>query len=177
MHLSKGSQLQIQSIDESNVAADIVAHFTAGNLQGQTGWDTNISDLRQRLDEGAFDVALVDFAPTGDPDLYDFWSQEAIINGNNVASWNNRKASESLEDGRQTWPTTDRRLAYNTFQRHYNQSLPALTIVQQVYTYALSPEVNQVEIGLITEPRDRYQTLAHWFLQYQDIAIDCVADE
>ncbi|MEH6470261.1 MAG: flagellar hook-basal body complex protein [Halopseudomonas sp.] len=33
-------------IDESNVAADIVAQFTAGNLQIQTGWDTDISDLR-----------------------------------------------------------------------------------------------------------------------------------
>ena len=156
---------------------------TIGQQWSHTGIDTeitlanNINDLRQLLDEGAFDVALVDFAPPGDPDLYDFWSQEAIINGNNVAGWNNRKASESLEDGRQTWPTTDRRLAYNTFQRHYNQSLPALTIYQHVYTYALSPEVNQVEIGLITEPRNRYQTLAQWFLQYRDIAIDCSADK
>jgi len=156
---------------------------TIGQQWSHTGTDTeitlanNINDLRQLLDEGAFDVALVDFAPLGDPDLYDFWSQEAIINGNNVAGWNNRKASESLEDGRQTWPTTDRRLAYNTFQRHYNQSLPALTIYQHVYTYALSPEVNQAEIGLITEPRDRYQTLTHWFLQYMDISVDCSTDQ
>ena len=156
---------------------------TIGQQWSHAGIDTkitladNFNELRQLLDEGAFDVALVDFAPSGDPDLYDFWSQEAIINGSNVAGWNNRKASESLEDGRQTWPTANRRLAYNTFQRHYNQSLPALTIYQHVYTYALSPAVNQAEIGLITEPRDRYQTLAHWFLQYRDVAVDCPEDQ
>ena len=105
--------------------------------------------------------------------FYDFWSQEAIINGSNVAGWNNRKASEALEIGRQTWPTIERRPSYDTFQRQYNQSLPALTIYQHVYTYALSPEVYQAEIGLITEARDRYQTLALWFLQYREVAVDC----
>lgn len=133
----------------------------------------DVAELRQHLDEGEFDVALIEFVPPGDPDLYDFWSQEAIVNGSNVAGWNNRKASEALEVGRQTWPTAERQPSYNTFQRYYNQSLPALTLYQHVYTYALSPEVNQAEIGFITQPRDRYQTLAQWFLQYQDIAVDC----
>ena len=38
-------------------------------------------DLSIRLREGAFDGALVEIEPTGDPDLYDFWSQEAIVRG------------------------------------------------------------------------------------------------
>ncbi len=36
-------------------------------------------DYRQLLNAREFDVALVDVTPPGDPDLYDFWSQEAII--------------------------------------------------------------------------------------------------
>ncbi|MBE2220985.1 MAG: peptide ABC transporter substrate-binding protein [Anaerolineae bacterium] len=153
-----------------------------GQQWSRAGIDTQITlaatttDLRQRLDEGEFDAALVDFAPPGDPDLYDFWSQEAIIRGSNVAGWNNRKASEALEVGRQTWPTAERRLSYDTFQRQYNQSLPALTIYQHIYTYALSPEVNQAEIGFISNTRDRYQSLAHWFLQYRDVEVDCLPD-
>lgn len=133
----------------------------------------NVTDLRQQLAAGAFDAALVEFAPPGDPDLYDFWSQEAVVRGSNYAAWNNRKASEALEFGRQTWPVEERRPFYDTFQRFYNQDLPALTIFQHVYTYALSPEVNDAEIGLITEPRDRYHTLAQWFLLYRDVAVAC----
>ncbi len=133
----------------------------------------NVTDLRQQLAAGAFDAALVEFAPPGDPDLYDFWSQEAVVRGSNYAAWNNRKASEALEFGRQTWPVEERRPFYDTFQRFYNQDLPALTLFQHVYTYALSPEVNDAEIGLITEPRDRYQTLAQWFLLYRDVAVAC----
>ena len=154
-----------------------------GQQWGKAGIDTqitlagNMTELRQHLDEGAFDAALVDFAPTGDPDLYDFWSQEAIINGNNVSGWNNRKASEALEAGRQIWSPVVRRPSYDTFQRYYNQGLPALTIYQHVYTYALSPTVNQAEIGLISEPRNRYQTLAQWFLQYRDIPVACATDD
>ena len=179
----KDGESLILSLLTLNTPQQIALAETIGQQWNHAGIDTtitladNFTELRQLLDEGAFDVALVDFVPPGDPALYDFWSQEAIINGSNVAGWNNRKASESLEDGRQTWPITDRRRAYNTFQRHYNESLPALTIYQHVYTYALSPEVNQAEIGLITAPRDRYQTLANWFLQYRDIEIDCPEDQ
>lgn len=159
------------------LAEAIGQQWSHAGIDTQITLAVNITDLRQRLDEGEFDAALVDFASSGDPDLYDFWSQEAIIKGSNVAGWNNRKASEALEVGRQTWPTIERRLSYNTFQRQYNQSLPALTIYQHIYTYALSPKVNQAEIGFITQPRDRYQTLAHWFLQYRDVAVECSSNQ
>lgn len=165
--------LTINSPQKRALADAIGQQWLRAGIDTEIILAANFNDLRQQLDGGEFDVALVDFAPSGDPDLYDFWSQEAIIDGNNVAGWNNRKASEALEFGRQTWPTAERRPFYDTFQRYYNQGLPALTMYQHVYTYALSPEVNQAEIGLISEPRDRYQTLAQWFLQYRDIAIDC----
>jgi peptide/nickel transport system substrate-binding protein len=154
-----------------------------GRQWSQAGINTQITlaadmaELRQKLAEGVFDVAVVDIAPPGDPDLYDFWSQEAIVRGSNFAKWNNRKASEALEVGRQTWPEAERRPSYDTFQRQYNQDLPALTLYQHVYTYALSPEVNEVEIGLISEPRDRYKTLAAWYLLFRDVAVACPPEE
>jgi ABC-type transport system substrate-binding protein len=172
--------LNLLSLDTPRLRAlaeAIGQQWSHSGIDTQITLAANMTDLRQQLDEGNFDAALVDFVPSGDPDLYDIWSQEAIINGNNMASWNNRKASEALEVGRQTWPTAERRPSYDTFQRYYNQGLPALTIYQHTYTYALSPEVNQAEIGLISDARDRYQTLTNWFLQYRDIAIDCPSDE
>jgi len=51
--------------------------------------------------------------------------------------------------------------------------MPALTLFQDTYTYALSTAVNNAEIGLINQPRDRYKTLAEWFLLYRDVAVAC----
>ncbi|MEM7333258.1 MAG: ABC transporter substrate-binding protein, partial [Chloroflexota bacterium] len=55
------------------------------------------TELRDLLRMGQFDLAIVDVLPTDDPDLYDFWSQEAIVRGQNYGGWNNRRASEALE--------------------------------------------------------------------------------
>jgi peptide/nickel transport system substrate-binding protein len=134
--------------------------------------------MRQALSEREFDVALVDIEPPGDPDLYDFWSQEAIVRGQNYAGWNNRRASEALEAARQLWPVEERRPYYDAFLRFFNNDLPALSLYQHIYTYALSESVQQeggglADIGRIDHPRDRYQTMADWFLFYQDVTVAC----
>ncbi|MCB8967490.1 MAG: peptide ABC transporter substrate-binding protein [Ardenticatenaceae bacterium] len=133
----------------------------------------SLDELRAALASREFDVALLQIAPPADPDLYDFWSQEAIIRGNNYAGWNQRRASEALESGRQTWGQVDRKPFYDVFLRRYDEELPALTLYQHVDTYALSTAVHEVEIGRIDTPRDRYQTLADWFLLYQDVEVLC----
>ena len=130
-------------------------------------------DFQEKLASRGFDVALVDISGTGDPDLYDFWSQEAIIRGQNYGGWNNRRASEALENGRKTWPIDERKLFYNTFLRQYNNDLPAITLYQHVYTYGLSTNVNDAEIGLIARPLDRYRTFSDWFLLYRDVTVIC----
>ena len=137
--------------------------------------DTAVSppEFFQKLSSREFDAALVDVVGTDDPDLYDFWSQEAIIRGQNYGGWNNRRASEALENGRKTWPLAERKPYYNTFLRQYNAGLPAITLYQHVYTYALSPAVNDAAIGRIVEPIDRYQSFSDWFLLYRDITVIC----
>lgn len=120
-----------------------------------------------------FDAALVEVTASGDPDLYDFWSQEAIVRGQNYSGWNNRRASEALENGRKIWPEEERRPFYNTFLRQYNSDLPAITLYQNVHTYALRNDVNEADIGPFTSPRQRYQTFSEWFLIFRDVTISC----
>jgi peptide/nickel transport system substrate-binding protein len=66
-----------------------------------------------------FDVALTEVAPARDPDLYDFWSQEAIVKGQNYAGWSNRRASEALEQARQLWERAERQPYYDAFLRWF----------------------------------------------------------
>jgi ABC-type transport system substrate-binding protein len=125
------------------------------------------------LAEGQFDAALTEVRPPGDPDLYDFWSQEALVSGQNYARWNSRRASEALEQARQLWEVGERRPYYDAFLQYFNQAAPALTLFQHVYTYAVSDSVQNLEIGRIDHPRERYETLPEWFLLYRDVTVSC----
>jgi len=138
---------------------------------------SNWRDYRQVLDAREFDVALVDVTPPGDPDLYDFWSQEAINQGQNYAGWNRRRASEALEDGRRLWLIEERRPFYDSFLRYYDEDLPELTLFQHLYTYAVNDAVEGVEIGRINHSRDRYTSLADWILLYRDVTVACADDQ
>ncbi len=166
---------------EAAAAAEIARQWAALGV-GVTLQPVPIAELPARLAERAFDVAILEVAPLGDPDLYDFWSQEAIVRGQNYGGWNNRRASEALEQARQTWPLSERQAFYERFQRLYDQALPALTLYQDVNTYALAGAVQslagngQAEVGLIVRPLDRYRTLPDWFLLYRDVLIACPDD-
>lgn len=173
-------QLRLLTLDtavQQQLAQEVAAQW--GNLGIEVILETAVSsaDLREKLAAHEFDIALVDITPSNDPDLYDFWSQEAIIRGQNYGGWNNRRASEALEAGRQLWGLAERRPYYHTFLTIYADQVPAITLYQHVYTYALSSEVNQADIGPIYEPRERYRSFANWFLRYQDITISCPSEE
>ena len=169
--------LVLDTAVQRRVAQEVAAQW--GNLGVAVVVETaaSVAELREKLAARAFDVALVDISPAIDPDLYDFWSQEAIIRGQNYGGWNNRRASEALEAGRQVWGLGARRPFYSTFLSIYADQVPAVTLYQHVYTYALSSDVEQADIGPIYEPRDRYQSFANWFLLYRDVTISCPVEE
>lgn len=125
------------------------------------------------LAERTFDAALTEVAASGDPDLYDFWSQPAIVTGHNFAGWSSRRASEALEQARQTWDLATRKAYYDAFLGAFSSAVPAISLYQHVYTYVISDAVQQVDIGRIDEPRERYAGMADWFLLYRDVAVRC----
>lgn len=133
----------------------------------------NPSRLQAELGTIEFDVALLDVEPLGDPDLYDFWSQEAIVRGQNYSGWNNRRASEALETARNLLLPEERRPYYEAFLRYLDEDLPALTLFQYVDTYGISETVHELSIGLINVPRDRYKTFDEWFLLFKDVSVAC----
>ncbi|MDT8307236.1 MAG: peptide ABC transporter substrate-binding protein [Anaerolineae bacterium] len=128
---------------------------------------------REALASGDFDLALVEIVAETDPDLYSFWSQEALVRGQNYGRWNSRRASEALEHARQLWDEDERQVYYDAFLGLYSRALPALTLYQHVENYAVSEAVNGLEIGRIDQPRDRYETLPAWFLLYRDVSVRC----
>lgn len=122
--------------------------------------------VSERLDTRNYQAALVDLnlSRTADPDPYPFWHQTQITSGQNYSKWDDRQASEYLEQARITTDIADRIRLYNNFQVRWNQELPALPLYYPVYTYAVSNDVQGVSIGPIFDPADRFNNITNWYL-------------
>ncbi len=167
---------EIISLSRNQLLIDqLSAQMSALGIELTITLAPNGAELRELLTLGDFDLALVDVLPTDDPDLYDFWSQEAIIRGQNYGGWNNRRASEALESARKLWEVDQRRPYYDTFQRIYNAELPAITLFQYVDTFVTHQNVSGIELGIITNPRDKYATFSNWYLYQDERVVPCTS--
>lgn len=114
----------------------------------------------------AFQSALVDLnlSRTPDPDPYPFWHQAEAVGGQNYSGWDNRAASEYLEQARVTADYALRAKLYRNFQVIFAKELPALPLYVPVYSYGVDEQVQGVQIGPLYEPSDRLNTFTRWYL-------------
>jgi peptide/nickel transport system substrate-binding protein len=121
-----------------------------------------LADLEGR----AYQTALVDINLTRspDPDPYPFWGQAQIQSGQNYADWDNRSASEFLEQARMTVDLGERERLYRNFQVLFMRELPSLPLFYPVYTYAITDDINGVNLGPIFEPGDRFNNVHTWYI-------------
>lgn len=126
-------------------------------------YDLLVSDYLETRD---YEAALVDLnmADSPDPDPYPFWHQAESTGGQNYSRWNDRRASEYLEQARVELDQADRARLYRNFQIHFNRELPAILLYYPVYNYAVSAQVNGVSVGPLYESSDRLNTIREWFL-------------
>ena len=113
-----------------------------------------------------FQAALVDLnlSRTPDPDPYPFWHQAEAVGGQNYSGWDNRTASEYLEQARVTADYSLRARLYRNFQVVFARDLPALPLYVPVYSYGVDSEVQGVQVGPLYEPSDRLNTFTRWYL-------------
>lgn len=122
-------------------------------------------ELLERLDDRDYEAALVDLNLTGmpDPDPYPFWHQTQRTGGQNYSMWNDRRASEYLEQARLVLDIGERAKLYKNFQVRFHDQLPALPLYYPVYNYGVDSEVKGVRIGPIFEASDRLNTITDWY--------------
>jgi peptide/nickel transport system substrate-binding protein len=127
--------------------------------------------ISERLEAGDFQAALIDVDMRGDPDLYSLWSESAVQEGQNYGGWRHREASELLEQARQLTNVGQRTTRYYHFQQIFAEEVPALLLYFQTYTYGISDQVQQVSIGPLTTPSDRFASISDWFLVWREVVI------
>lgn len=122
--------------------------------------------IYERLDGRAYQAALVDLnlSRSPDPDPYPFWDQAQATGGQNYTQWDNRIASEYLEQARITTDMAERERLYRNFQVIFSEELPALPLYYPVYTYAVDRQVQGVQMGPLFDSSDRFATVQNWFL-------------
>lgn len=132
-------------------------------------YDTLVND---HLENGEYDAALVNLSlfRSPDPDPYPFWHQAQINKGQNYARWDDRAASEFLEQARLTNDLEERTRLYRNFQIRFNRELPSLTLFYPVYTYGVDAQVEGVNIGPLFDLSDRLTGSRLWFLMSEDAA-------
>lgn len=122
--------------------------------------------INTRLANRDYDAALVDmnFSRTPDPDPYPFWDQATITGGQNYTQWDDRMASEHLEQARVTLDLDRRIYHYQNFQVLFSQQLPALPLFYPVYTYAVDNQVQGISMGPLLDTSDRFATITQWYM-------------
>ncbi len=120
--------------------------------------------LGDRLAQRQFQAAMAEVLLSGDPDPYPFWHQSQIAGGQNYAGWSHDEASILLEQARAVTDRGKRNDFYFEFQRIFAEELPSLILFYPVYTYGVSREVNDVQLGPLSNPSDRFRTITNWYI-------------
>ena len=117
----------------------------------------------------SYQAALVDLnlANYPDPDPYPFWDSVQATGGQNYSQWDDRMASEYLENARVTVDIGERTRLYHNFQVLFARELPALPLFYPVYNYGVSEEIQGVRLGPIFEISDRFSRVTDWYLVSQ----------
>jgi peptide/nickel transport system substrate-binding protein len=119
-----------------------------------------------RLQERNYQAALLDLnlSRSPDPDPYPFWDQAQATGGQNYSQWDNRIASEYIEQARVTVDVNERQRLYRNFQVIFSQEMPSIPLYYPVYNYAVDQEIQGVQMGPLYDSSDRFNTVVNWFM-------------
>jgi peptide/nickel transport system substrate-binding protein len=167
----EGQSLSFELLYPSGSKYEQIAQTIADDWL-QLGIEANLQEVNPdelvttHLDPRDYDAALVDINLTNspDPDPYPFWDQAQITGGQNYSKWNDRQASEYLEEARIELDRTERTRLYNNFQVRFASELPALPLFYPIYNYGIDQRINGVTIGSLYEASDRFADVTKWFL-------------
>ncbi len=136
-----------------------------------------IERLQTSTEQGRdFDAALVMLGQgrLADPDPYPFWHETQIAEGQNYSGLADRDISEALEIARKDPNGVRRAELYRDFQRWFVEQAAAILLYNPLYHYAVSCQVQGVDLMIFVDPSDRFRDLHEWrILSPQQAAEAC----
>jgi peptide/nickel transport system substrate-binding protein len=111
-----------------------------------------------------FDAALVEVDLTADTDPYPLWHSTQTESGQNFAGFQNEEADLVMEDIRSTTDAERQLELYHQFQSIFAEQVPSLLLYYPIYTYAVSSEVNGVQLAPLLHNSDRFRNIEDWYM-------------
>jgi peptide/nickel transport system substrate-binding protein len=148
------------------MAQEIAAQWGAIEVQAAVE-AVSEETLVERVTARQFDAALIELSLAGmaDPDPYVFWHQGEIERGQNYGGVNDSQISEALEQARRDPSGVNRAMWYRRFQEAFAERAPAIPLYYPVYTYGVDARVEGVQVGVLSDPSDRFRSLWAWTYQ------------
>jgi peptide/nickel transport system substrate-binding protein len=134
----------------------------------------------QEGDQGRdFDAALVEFSQgrLADPDPYTFWHESQIESGQNYGGFQDRDISEELEIARKDPNGVRRAELYRSFQQRFLDQAAAILLYNPLYHYAMSCQVQGVQLMILVDPSDRFRNMNEWQILSPDQAAQYCSGE
>jgi peptide/nickel transport system substrate-binding protein len=112
-----------------------------------------------------FDALLFAQKLGADPDPFPFWHSSQVRNpGLNLSMYANTTADKLISDARAATDKTIRDEKYRQFQDVISADAPAIFLVQNVFTYAMTDDVKGMSLNSLSDITARFYDLPNWYL-------------
>ena len=103
-------------------------------------------------------------------DLYPFWhSSERNDPGLNIALYANITADDILERLRTTVDAEEKKKLLDELSAEINEDTPALFLYSPQYTYITKSNIQDISLGQITLPSERFTDIHTWYLETNNV--------
>lgn len=112
-----------------------------------------------------YDMLLFAQKLGADPDPFVFWhSSQTKAPGLNLSNYTNVTVDGLMSEARASTDKTERDAKYLQLHDVIRQDLPAIFLVQSVYTYAISDDIKGFGIKSLPDETTRFYDLRNWYL-------------
>lgn len=119
----------------------------------------------QNIQTRDYDMLLFAHKLGADPDPFVFWhSSQTKAPGLNLSSYSNQTVDKLISEARATTEKEERDAKYLELHNIMKQDLPAIFLVQSVYTYALNDKIQGFTVTKMHDETVRYFNLRDWYL-------------
>ena len=126
--------------------------------------------LNQKIRSRDYEALFFGQIVNNESDLYAFWhSSQKVDPGLNIAMYSNKSVDALLESIQKTFSYKDRVEKYKAFINIFEKDTPALLIYSPKYIYAISKQLDFVNIGSISIPSERFLSVSTWYASKESV--------
>jgi len=148
--LKEATQIIMEQLSQVGAEVDTTKIYESGQLN---------QIIRNREYEALFFGQIVNH----ESDLYSFWHSSQISDpGLNIAMYTDKEIDNILESVQNITNTKDRLSKYEQLVKEFNENTGAIFVYSPEYIYVTKHNINNIYLGNITIPSDRFTYVYKW---------------